>query len=190
MCFYARLSLHQARDAHCISSAKRLARDELHRRPHVPRDAVLGDVAEPRAVRRPHAIDVPAGNGDDDALAPELLHPEGHLPGRESERLRELRSPSAFSAPFLNVFSNALLVNVGQMLVTMLVTQKKKGQDLCPDLVLRGGDDGIRTHDPHVANVMLSQLSYIPTYVALSRKMVFCSLSLWMSTEARWHHKF
>ncbi len=25
-----------------------------------------------------------------------------------------------------------------------------------------GGDDGIRTHDPHVANVMLSQLSYIP----------------------------
>ncbi len=27
----------------------------------------------------------------------------------------------------------------------------------------RGGDDGIRTHDPHVANVMLSQLSYIPT---------------------------
>ena len=26
----------------------------------------------------------------------------------------------------------------------------------------RGGDDGIRTHDPHVANVMLSQLSYIP----------------------------
>ena len=26
-----------------------------------------------------------------------------------------------------------------------------------------GGDDGIRTHDPHVANVMLSQLSYIPT---------------------------
>ena len=32
------------------------------------------------------------------------------------------------------------------------------------DLRLRGGDDGIRTHDPHVANVMLSQLSYIPTY--------------------------
>lgn len=29
----------------------------------------------------------------------------------------------------------------------------------------RGGDDGIRTHDPHVANVMLSQLSYIPTKV-------------------------
>ena len=35
-----------------------------------------------------------------------------------------------------------------------------------PDLSgLRGGDDGIRTHDPHVANVMLSQLSYIPTYM-------------------------
>ena len=26
-----------------------------------------------------------------------------------------------------------------------------------------GGADGIRTHDPHVANVMLSQLSYCPT---------------------------
>lgn len=25
-----------------------------------------------------------------------------------------------------------------------------------------GGDDGIRTHDFHVANVALSQLSYIP----------------------------
>lgn len=32
-------------------------------------------------------------------------------------------------------------------------------------LHFRGGDDGIRTHDPHVANVMLSQLSYIPTKV-------------------------
>ena len=26
-----------------------------------------------------------------------------------------------------------------------------------------GGDDGIRTHDLYVANVPLSQLSYIPT---------------------------
>lgn len=34
-------------------------------------------------------------------------------------------------------------------------------------LNIRGGDDGIRTHDPHVANVMLSQLSYIPTGSAL-----------------------
>ena len=33
-------------------------------------------------------------------------------------------------------------------------------------LDVRGGDDGIRTHDPHVANVMLSQLSYIPTRVS------------------------
>ena len=40
----------------------------------------------------------------------------------------------------------------------------------------RGGDDGIRTHDPHVANVMLSQLSYIPTYGALSREVLFCRL--------------
>ena len=28
--------------------------------------------------------------------------------------------------------------------------------------IIPGGDDGIRTHDPHVANVVLSQLSYIP----------------------------
>ena len=27
-----------------------------------------------------------------------------------------------------------------------------------------GGDDGIRTHDPYVANVVLSQLSYIPIF--------------------------
>ena len=26
-----------------------------------------------------------------------------------------------------------------------------------------GGGDGIRTHDPNVANVVLSQLSYAPT---------------------------
>ena len=38
----------------------------------------------------------------------------------------------------------------------------------------RGGDDGIRTHDPHVANVMLSQLSYIPTDGAHRRNAVFC----------------
>lgn len=30
------------------------------------------------------------------------------------------------------------------------------------DRYFYGGDDGIRTHDPHVANVVLSQLSYIP----------------------------
>ena len=34
----------------------------------------------------------------------------------------------------------------------------------------RGGDEGIRTLDPHVANVVLSQLSYIPTgYYAFAR---------------------
>ena len=48
---------------------------------------------------------------------------------------------------------------------------------------LRGGDDGIRTHDPHVANVMLSQLSYIPTYDALSRKKVFCGYRPVLSTQ-------
>lgn len=32
-----------------------------------------------------------------------------------------------------------------------------------PILYVRGGDDGIRTHDPYLAKVMLSQLSYIPT---------------------------
>ena len=32
-----------------------------------------------------------------------------------------------------------------------------------PDpLVASGGDSGIRTRDPRVANAMLSQLSYIP----------------------------
>lgn len=36
----------------------------------------------------------------------------------------------------------------------------------------RGGDDGIRTHDPHVANVMLSQLSYIPTKYACAQEII------------------
>ena len=30
-----------------------------------------------------------------------------------------------------------------------------------------GGADGIRTHDPHVANVVLSRLSYCPTEMPL-----------------------
>ena len=33
-------------------------------------------------------------------------------------------------------------------------------------LAIFGGDDGIRTHDLYVANVPLSQLSYIPTCYA------------------------
>ena len=33
-----------------------------------------------------------------------------------------------------------------------------------------GGDEGIRTLGPHVANVMLSQLSYIPTKVCAFAK--------------------
>ncbi len=41
----------------------------------------------------------------------------------------------------------------------------------------RGGDDGIRTHDPHVANVMLSQLSYIPTgYMRLRARTYFAGI--------------
>lgn len=35
---------------------------------------------------------------------------------------------------------------------------------------LSGGDEGIRTLGPHVANVMLSQLSYIPTRHGAQRR--------------------
>lgn len=45
-------------------------------------------------------------------------------------------------------------------------------QTIRPHSSYRGGDDGIRTHDPHVANVMLSQLSYIPTGHAPWRKII------------------
>ncbi len=38
-----------------------------------------------------------------------------------------------------------------------------------PD-ILSGGDEGIRTLGPHVANVMLSQLSYIPTRYGAQRR--------------------
>lgn len=40
--------------------------------------------------------------------------------------------------------------------------RKRPRDDRSGALSISGGDDGIRTHDPHVANVMLSQLSYIP----------------------------
>ena len=70
-----------------------------------------------------------------------------------------------FSQLFLNGFSKTLLVKCWSDVGHHVGHAKKKGQDLHPDLALRGGDDGIRTHDPHVANVMLSQLSYIPTNI-------------------------
>ena len=45
---------------------------------------------------------------------------------------------------------------------------KKNRPELLPTcLSSHGGDEGIRTLGPHVANVMLSQLSYIPTGFAL-----------------------
>ena len=44
----------------------------------------------------------------------------------------------------------------------------KNGPEFLPArLSSHGGDEGIRTLGPHVANVMLSQLSYIPTGFAL-----------------------
>lgn len=44
------------------------------------------------------------------------------------------------------------------------IFMQKSGRKFLPARSgFRGGDDGIRTHDPYVANVMLSQLSYIPT---------------------------
>lgn len=38
--------------------------------------------------------------------------------------------------------------------------------------VIFGGDGGIRTLDPHVANVVLSQLSYTPTYICKSGQVL------------------
>lgn len=53
--------------------------------------------------------------------------------------------------------------------------KQQKAGEVISGFGFRGGDDGIRTHDPHVANVMLSQLSYIPTGLcALSREDLFC----------------
>lgn len=45
--------------------------------------------------------------------------------------------------------------------------RKSKSGFLPTCLSSHGGDEGIRTLGPHVANVMLSQLSYIPTGFAL-----------------------
>jgi hypothetical protein len=44
----------------------------------------------------------------------------------------------------------------------MLATQKRKVRICTLTWYHDGGDEGIRTLGPHVANVMLSQLSYIP----------------------------
>ena len=38
-----------------------------------------------------------------------------------------------------------------------------------PLCLSRGGDDGIRTHDPLLAGQVLSQLSYTPVYAAHSK---------------------
>ena len=39
-----------------------------------------------------------------------------------------------------------------------------------------GGDGGIRTHDPYVANVMLSQLSYTPMLLKLYHILSICQV--------------
>ena len=51
--------------------------------------------------------------------------------------------------------------------------KKRAGRLTCPFF---GGDGGIRTHDPYVANVMLSQLSYTPKYhtLKLYHKLFIC----------------
>ena len=41
-----------------------------------------------------------------------------------------------------------------------------------------GGDEGIRTLDPYVANVVLSQLSYIPVPVKLREQELPRSLTI------------
>ena len=54
-----------------------------------------------------------------------------------------------------------------------------------PRSSFRGGDDGIRTHDPHVANVMLSQLSDIPTKVRIARESIFPATRLFVKCETQ-----
>lgn len=60
------------------------------------------------------------------------------------------------------------------------VTQRETGRkaNLLPAWPFHGGDEGIRTLGPHVANVMLSQLSYIPTgYARRSAERYFALLA-------------
>ena len=54
-------------------------------------------------------------------------------------------------------------------------------------LHFHGGDDGIRTHDPYVANVMLSQLSYIPMGIALCARKHFPRSNAVCQTLLRGH---
>ena len=118
------------------------------------------------------------------ALAQPLLAPWRNL----LRNVENLLAPQRKQGPFFGRILAGLQIHLLVKCWLHVGRTNKKGQDLRPDLRLRGGDDGIRTHDPHVANVMLSQLSYIPTCFALPRRFVFWLLNLVLSRTATFLH--
>ena len=75
------------------------------------------------------------------------------------EALRLSRDPPPTRPRFRVSFARGLQTQAKKR----LPVKKKVRRNNPLTCSFRGGDDGIRTHDPYVANVMLSQLSYIPT---------------------------
>jgi hypothetical protein len=68
--------------------------------------------------------------------------------------------------------------------------KRKHLQKMFP-LMHLGGDDGTRTHDPHIANVVLSQLSYIPRRRKLyhaGRDSARVSRQRYASSHSAHHH--
>ncbi len=88
------------------------------------------------------------------------LEADGH--GRFLHALQACVSEPIEAASYTFGDEPAVYVNEEGLSGLKTLEQERPGSS-DPGLKARGGDDGIRTHDPHVANVMLSQLSYIPT---------------------------
>ena len=66
-----------------------------------------------------------------------------------------LKQPCGLYAPEMHILPIALVVHL---------KTKKIAKQICFAIrCFAGGDDGDRTHDLNIANVALSQLSYIPS---------------------------
>ena len=160
-----------------LTSIKLTWANENHRRANLPRrpfqthistisvhDAEFsakkrGPVASRPAKRRYHERHFTIGNAPAKNFARRTMRTEGRKACEESvfrwQGQLECKAALEDARPVLQ----AAWSQMGQ--------EKSRPELLPTCLSSHGGDEGIRTLGPHVANVMLSQLSYIPTGFAL-----------------------
>ena len=74
----------------------------------------------------------------------------------------QARSGETLKTCHWHVFCPLGRVSTSSVRIPRWTCNNKKAGPLLDLRVYHGGDDGIRTRDPYVANVMLYQLSYIP----------------------------